>query len=131
MAMRAVFLSLLSVSVLFTIGDAFAEYLTAVKPIPGYVCMRLKITREQALNKSFTVPVLTQPSPGASQIGSASIVPFIKAPFDPSKAFQQMLTLDGKQGWIETKWLMPYETPERPNAHCTPSIMSDGRPGIG
>jgi hypothetical protein len=109
--------------------NSHAQGLTAVEPIPGFVCMNLAISHEQVVDRSFFVPVYSAPSPTATQVGTSSIIPFIKEPFQPREAYQQMLTLGGQLVWIETKWLKPWSSPSNPKATCTPWLMSNGRPG--
>lgn len=128
--MRIVRISLFATSIaLLTNGTVYADYLTAVKPLPGFICMNLAISHDQAVDRSFSVPVFASPSLNTPKIGIASIGPFIKYPFRPGQPFQEILTLGGKIGWIETKWLEPWSSPTNPKATCSPWIMSNGRPG--
>jgi hypothetical protein len=128
--MRQTFAVLLvATSLHLTCTDSFAQGITAVKPIPDYVCMNLAISHKQVIDRSFSVPVYAAPSQDADQLGTASIIPFIKVPFRPGDRYQQMLTLGGQVAWIETKWLRPFSSPYNPKATCSPWIMSNGRPG--
>ena len=110
-------------------GMAGAQGLTAVKPIEGYSCKRLRMTHEQAVDRSFTVPVFSQPSRSNPPAGIASAIVFAKDPSKLQNGFAQILFPDGRSMWIEAKWLAPFATPQFPKATCTPSWMSDGRPG--
>ena len=110
---------------------AAAQGLTAVKPLAGYVCMRLNLTREQMLDNSLSVPVFAHPSSTSPKIGEASATVITKSPMESQNGFAKILFLDGRPAWIPQNLLMPYATAAAPNAHCTPSLMSDGKPGFG
>lgn len=116
---------------LFAMAEmAGAQGLTAVKPIEGYSCMRLRMTHEQAVDRSFTVPVFSQPARSNPPAGIASAIVLVREPPKPQGGFREILFPDGRTMWIETKWLMPFPTSQFPKATCTPSWMSNGRPGF-
>jgi hypothetical protein len=102
-----------------------------IRPIPGYVCMRLNLSREQMLARPFNVPVFAEPSSTSGKVGQASATVITKSPLHVQNGFAEILFLDGRIAWIPVNLLGPYATPANPNAHCTPSIMSDGKPGFG
>jgi hypothetical protein len=104
---------------------------TAVKQIPGYTCMRLKVTHEQVQDRLFSVPIFSSPSIASPKLGQAGAIQIVKEPVVLSHPFQEVLFPDGRPGWIESKWLGPYATAQFPEAHCTPYIMSNGKPGFG
>lgn len=107
-----------------------AQGLTAIKPIDGYACMRLRLTHAQAIDHSFTVPVFSGPSATSPELGTASAIVLVRSPSQISNGFQGVLFPNGQAGWIEDKWLMPFPTQDFPRATCTPSTMSNGRPGF-
>jgi hypothetical protein len=118
-------------SLLAVDGPALSQGLTVIRPIPGYVCMRLNLSREQMLARPFNVPVFAEPSSTSGKVGQASATVITKSPLHVQNGFAEILFLDGRIAWIPVNLLGPYATPANPNAHCTPSIMSDGKPGFG
>jgi hypothetical protein len=128
--MRKILASLLLVTSVNT-HLAVAQGLTAVNPIPGYICMRLNLPRDQIVSRSLNIPVYSQPSSSSALIGQASAAMIVKSPIHDENGFAEILFLDGRHAWIQQNLLRPYATPEAPKASCTPSIMSNGRPGFG
>ncbi len=112
-------------------GPALSQGLTVIRPIPGYVCMRLNLTREQLIARPFNVLVFAEPSYGNDKIGQASATIIARSPMHVQNGFAEILFLDGRTAWIPADVLEPYVTSANPNAHCTPSMMSDGKPGFG
>lgn len=112
-------------------GPAHAEYLTAVRPLPGYVCMRLNLPREQLLSPDLDVPVYQASSTSSPRLGKAAAALIVKSPMVVRDGLAEILFLDGRVGWVTASVLGPYATPSNPNARCTPSMMSNGRPGFG
>ena len=108
-----------------------AQYLQAVRPIPGYVCMRLNLAREQIMRPDLDVPVYQGPSLSSLKIGQAAAALIVKSPMVVRNGLAEILFLDGRVGWVQASVLGPYATPSTPNAQCTPSIMSNGKPGFG
>ncbi len=101
---------------------ALATGLTAVQPIPGYVCMALQ-------PPDAAPPVLVLPSPSAPHLGIASATMIVASPLQTMNGYAKVLHLDGRIGWVEASKLRPWRSASDPSATCTPSIMSDGRPG--
>ena len=110
---------------------ARAQGLQAVRPLPGYACMVLNLSQQQMLDNSLHVSVYAEPSPSSPKIGDASAVVIATSPLNVAHGFGEVLFPDGRQGWIEVKMLRPYASANDPNARCTPSLMSNGRPGLG
>lgn len=108
-----------------------AQYLTAIKPLAGYACMRLNLPREQLLSPDLDVPVYQEPSTSSPRLGKAAAALIVRSPMIVRDGFAEMLFLDGRVGWVSASVLGPYATPSNPNARCTPSMMSNGRPGFG
>jgi hypothetical protein len=116
---------------LVVVPAAHSQFLTAVKPIPGYVCMRLNLPRDKIVSRDLDVPIFAEPSLRAPKIGQAAATLIVRSPMRVENGFAEILFLDGRVAWIQKDLLRPYATPEAPDAHCTPSIMSNGRPGFG
>ena len=74
---------------------------------------------------------LRQPSASSPKVGNAAAVVIATSPLNVVHGFGEVLFPNGRQGWIEAKMLRPYANASNPNAHCTPSLMSNGRPGFG
>ena len=87
---------------------AHAQGLQVVRPLPGYECMALNLSDQQMMTE--TVPILAQPSPSAAKIGIASAT-VIAAEAPSVGGYQKVLRLDGKPGWISTKFLKPWVNP--------------------
>lgn len=101
---------------------ALATGLTAVQPIPGYVCMALQ-------PPDAASPVLQSPSASAPRLGIASATMIVASPPQTMNGYAKVLHLDGRPGWVDASKLRPWRSASDPSATCTPSIMSDGRPG--
>jgi len=101
------------------------------KPIPGYVCMRLNLSREQMTSRQFNVPVYAGPSEASERVGQASAVMIVRSPANVENGFAELLFFNGRRGWLQRSLLRPYKTIEAPNATCTPEILPNGRIGFG
>lgn len=112
-------------------GTVSGQGLTAVRPIPGYECRSLELTREQVRDPDKYIPVYRGPSVQSGELGAASALVIVKVPIVPVNGLVEILFLDGRPGWISANILRPVATQINPNANCTPSIMSNGRPGFG
>jgi hypothetical protein len=110
---------------------AHAQRLQAVRPLPGYACMMLNLSPAQMQDDSVNVPIYAQPSASSPKVGNAAAVVIATSPLNVVHGFGEVLFPNGRQGWIEAKMLRPYANASNPNAHCTPSLMSNGRPGFG
>lgn len=125
--MRAILVAGLAWGVSLT-SSAFADRLYAVRPLDGYACMRLNVTDAQMIDPHWVGPVIREhPSPTAPVGTTAPSVVFVRHPLHLVNGFAEVLQLTGKPGWIEVGKIKPFD----PEARCVPSIMSNGRPGIG
>jgi hypothetical protein len=113
------------------VSAAKAEGLHAVGPLAGYACMNLKLTDKELQDKSLAVPVYDGPSKESSRVGNAAAVVIAKSPLHVVNGFAELLFPTGQEVWIEADLLTPYRSASDPNAHCTPSLMSNGKPGFG
>lgn len=130
--MRILGLTILILVMLTAVGaQTQAQYLTAVRPLPGYVCMRLNLPREQLLSPDLDVPIFNSPSTSSPRLGKAAAALIVKSPMVVRDGLAEILFLDGRVGWVAASVLGPYATSSNPNARCTPSMMSNGRPGFG
>ena len=111
---------------------ASAQGLRAVRPLDGYVCMNLAVPDAQLRDPHWPgVPILTAPSPDAPRGALAAATVIAKAPPHLANGYAEVLRLNGQPGWIEADKIKPYSSASNPYARCTPSIMSNGRPGFG
>ena len=108
-----------------------SQSLKAVAPLSGYACMILNLTNDQLRDNSVTVPVFNGPSASSGKAGVASALLIVKSPLHLQNGFAETLFPDGRTVWIPANMLRPYKSEGNPNAHCTPSMMSDGKPGFG
>ena len=108
-----------------------AEELHAVRPLAGYACMMLNLTDAQMRDNSLVVPVYAGPSTTSGRVGNASAIVIARSPLHAVNGFAEMLFPNGATVWIDAKMLRPYHSESNPNAHCTPSLMSNGKPGLG
>jgi hypothetical protein len=109
---------------------ASAQSLQAVRPLAGYVCMRLNVPRNQIVSRDLNIPVYAEPSQSSEKVGQASAALIVRSPLHVESGFAEILFPDGRRAWIQKTLLRPYATPEAPEAHCTPAIMSNGRIGF-
>lgn len=109
---------------------AAAQGLVPVRPLDGYGCMRLRMTHEQAIDRSYSVSVRAGPGPKYPEIGIASAIVLVRSPSNRRDGYDEVLFPTGQVGWIESRALMPFQTQDFPRATCTPSLMSNGRPGF-
>ena len=110
---------------------AHAQGLHAVQPLQGYACMNLNLSPAAMQNFANLPPVLAAPSPQAPKIGVASALVIARSPEHVVNGYAEVLHLNGQAGWVAADKLAPYHSASDPNAHCTPSLMSNGRPGFG
>ena len=124
---------MIALTAMFIAGPfaANAQGLHPVSPLQGYSCMTLKLTSEQIRSNSIAVPVYNGPSTSSGEAGIASAVLIVKTPLNIQNGFAESLFSDGRTVWIKADWLQPYRSASNPNARCTPSMMSNGRPGFG
>jgi hypothetical protein len=105
-----------------------AEPVHAVRPIAGYVCMRLSVTEAEVLNPRGTgIFILTAPRPDAAHGTTAPGVVFVRQPQELVDGYLKVLQLTGQPGWIAADKVRPFDEMRR----CVPSMMSNGRIGIG
>ena len=112
---------------LATVGAAAAQGLKPVHPIDGYACKKLNVTEREAMSPNGGgVNLRGAPDAAAPAVAIAPAVLFVKNAA-PVNGFVEVMRLNGQSAWIEQARVKPFD----PNARCVPSIMSDGRPGMG
>ena len=108
-----------------------AEGLHAVRPLAGYACMMLNLSDQQMRDNALEVPVYAGPSTASGRVGNASAIVIAKSPLHVVDGLAEILFPSGATVWIEAKMLRAYHSESNPKAHCTPSLMSNGKPGLG
>ena len=103
------------------------QHVYAVRPIDGYACMKLNVTEQEVMDPRGGVPIRTAPTPSAPIGTLAPSVLLVKQPLHAVGGYVEVLQLTGQPGWIEQSRVRPFD----PLARCVPSMMSNGRPGIG
>lgn len=111
-------------------GTAHAEYLSAIRPLPGNDCMQLALTREQISDPNLSVPVRDIPSSSGRILAEAATVLIVPTSQKPAAGFLQVLLSDGRRGWVQAAVLKPWRSSASPNRHCVPSVMSNGSIGF-
>ena len=106
---------------------ALAETLRAVSPLPGYKCMVLNLSEQQAKDFNVHVPVRGQPAANAPEVGWAAATVAVRDPPHVVNGFTEALFPTGATVWIASNKLRPYSDP---HAKCVPSLMSNGKPGF-
>ena len=107
---------------------ARAEPVYAVRPIDGYVCMRLNVTEAEVLNPHGTgIFILVAPRPDAAHGTAASSVVLVREPQHRVDGYLEVLQLTGQPGWIAADKVRPFDKMTR----CVPSVLSNGRIGFG
>ena len=107
-----------------------AQGLRVVQPIDGYRCMSLNLSERQLLDNSKPVPVRTEPSLEAPQVGVAGATVAVLQAARPVNGFVQSLFPTGQHVWILSSDLRPWQSLTNPKARCVPSWLSNGKPGF-
>jgi hypothetical protein len=124
--MRKVVLGLIAAGALAS--SVRAEPVYAVRPIDGYVCMKLNVTEAEVLNPRGTgIFILTAPRPDAAHGTAAASVVLVRDPQNRVDGYLEVLQLTGQTGWIAADKVRPFDKITR----CVPSLLSNGRIGFG
>ena len=119
---------LVSIMAYALVPPAQAQPVRAVKPLDGYVCMKLAVSEAQVLNPDGTgINLLAQPAAEAPIVTTAPAVVFVRIPQVQRNGFLEAIALNGKEAWIAADKVKTLDGMSR----CTPSVMSNGRLGIG
>src|SRR4029077_10764095 len=123
--MRNFVLGLIAAGALVPAVNAQPVY--AVRPIDGYICMKLNVTEAEVLNPRGTgIFILTAPRPDAARGTTAPGVVVVRDPQHRVGRYLEVLQLTGQPGWIAADKVKPFEKTLR----CVPSVLSNGRIGI-
>ena len=107
---------------------AHAQGLRAVEPLPGYACAKLNATDAQMMNPNGSGIVVRPATRHDAAPGvEAPSVLLVCEPRVVVNGFVQLVQFNRKEGWIEARHVKAMD----PFARCTPSVMSNGRLGIG
>ena len=115
-------------AVLSAFAPALAAPMVATRPLDGYVCKRLNLS--PASMRDPTTPdvlILQEPRLGAPRSSIASAMVLVSDPPVLQNGYVQVMQLTGKPGWIKADMVVPLP----PDVLCSPSIMSNGKPGFG
>ena len=105
-----------------------AQPVYAVRPIDGYICMKLNVTEAEVLNPRGTgIFILTAPRPDAAHGTTAASVVLVRDPPNRVDGYLEVLQLTGQTGWIAADKVKPFDK----NSRCVPSVLSNGRIGFG
>jgi hypothetical protein len=124
-------IGIVTAGVLACLSTGQAVALTAVRPLEGYACMDLNLTDEEMRNFGSLPPVFAAPKQESKKIGVATSTVFVVSPIREVNGFVEMLRLNGQRGWIASKMLRSHRSIAVPPLPCTPSLMSNGKPGFG
>lgn len=113
-----------------TASPALAQARHVVGRLSGFACMSLKVTDRQAMDPSFVVPLKTQPSASASDVGRAAATVFVRSPVVERNGYIAAILFNGQPGWISANALVAWHSPGGPAHECIPSRMSDGSIGL-
>jgi hypothetical protein len=115
---------------LFTTTEGRGDTLEAVRPLPGYICMDLNLSEAQMMDPSVHVPIMTEPSANSKPLGYAMATVIVASPPHEAGGYLEVLHLDGKRGWIASRYVRPWRNPGTSGHKCIPSLMSNGRIGF-
>jgi hypothetical protein len=101
---------------------ARVQGLIGVRPLAGYACMWVMDGKAPAL-------VHARPSARSGAVGVGGEMVIATAPLHLVDGFGEVLSREGRQGWIAARSLRPYESANESGVICTPSVLSDG--GLG
>lgn len=131
--MNTMFKTFLPAAVLLmgSVSIASASGRHALYPIPGYRCMSLDLSDQELIDPHVVVPIKAEPSSDAPTSSTAASIVFVASPSDQTNDYFRVLQFNGKTGWIKADIVKPWSSPDGDTkATCTPSMMSDGRPGF-
>jgi len=111
-------------------GLAHAQGLHAVRPLPGYVCMKLALSPEEFSDLTKAVPVRDTPSLSVRIAGWLPSVVVMPVPQQPTSGFLQVVFADSRRGWVQAVAIKPWSSIYNPDQRCIPSVMSNGLIGF-
>lgn len=115
---------------LASLSSAHAAGKHPVKVLPGYTCMAINQTDEQAMDFNHPAMFKSAPSDTASDAGLADVQMAIKTGASPVNGYLPTLRIDFKPAWVKATLVKPYAAVADPKARCVPAVMSDGTQGF-
>ncbi len=115
---------------LMSVAGVRAEDIHVVRTLPGYACMMLNLTPQQAIDPKVEIPLRAAPSPNAQVVGYAMPVVAVRIPLKPVNGFYSALFPNGSAVWISASMVRPYHSLGDPGAKCVPAVMSNGLQGF-
>ncbi|TRL24694.1 hypothetical protein FM996_20275 [Methylosinus sporium] len=132
--MTPLFSSIFAASLLVTQTGGAGDF-TSVRPIEGYRCFRVYIPEERRFDRSAVPPVFAAPTEASKLIGHSGVAAFVKWPMNEVDGFVEIIWGgQGLKAWIHKDVLRPWRTkvsPAGPASECVPTLMSNGRIGVG
>ncbi len=115
-------------AVLVSTATANAQLVRPVRALEGYVCMKLAVSEAQVLDPRGTgINLVEQPAANAPIVTTAPATVFVRNPVVQRNGFLEALALNGRTAWIAADKVKALDGLSR----CTPSVMSNGRLGVG
>jgi len=128
--MRQPFATAIALFVMTGVHHAEAAGVHVVRRIPGYTCMMLNETPQQAVDPRVQIPVRAEPKSESPPVGNAMPVVAVKAPLQSVNGFYEALFPNGRRVWIGANRVVPYHSLGDPAAKCAPAVMSNGLVGF-
>ena len=107
-------------------SGAWGQGLRAVKPVPGWQCMKLNLTEQQSMDPSVHVLERRGPSAQSPVGGWAPITVAVPSPAVSNNGFLPVLRPNGQRLWISDRDVVKWASVSDPTARCVPSFMSNG-----
>lgn len=109
-------------------SSAHAERFYAVRPLDGYVCARLNATEAQMLDPHGPgIFLLPEPKADAPRGFIAPGILFVRKPAHTVDGYTEVMQFNGQPAWIAADQIKPMDS----SARCVPSVLSNGKIGIG
>lgn len=119
-----------SVAVLTALSCTAAAHVNVSAHIPGAKCMSLNLTHEQMLDRGISIPIRSSPNALASEIGTPGATVIVRDPSVAKDGFVEIMMPNGVVGWLEARWLRPWQPVPGLATRCRPAQMSNGRLGF-
>lgn len=107
-----------------------SQGLRAVRPLPGYTCMKIAAPPAASIEAIRQVPVRAEPVASSPVTGVSPSVVLVSFPLVTSGGYLQATFADHHTGWIAADDLKPWSTPYKPSQRCVPSVMTNGTFGF-
>jgi len=128
--MRTNTLALSLCGLLVTGSPLLAEGSRIVGPLPGYRCMMLYMTPDQAVDPNFQVRYYAAPSESAPDAGLAMAEVAVRDPVQQVNGFVAARFPTGATVWIKANMVVPYHSLSDPTIRCRTVILQNGHSGF-